>query len=74
MVTVNAARLLGLEQLTGSIEVGKRADLAVLDRDPLAVPPGEIGAIEVLETVLDGETVYEAAGSGRLSFESSRNP
>jgi predicted amidohydrolase YtcJ len=46
----------------------------VLDRDPLAVPPGEIGAIEVLETVLDGETVYEAAGSGRLSFESSRNP
>jgi predicted amidohydrolase YtcJ len=34
----------------------------VLDRYPLAVPPGEIGAVEVLETVLDGETVYEAAG------------
>ncbi|WP_192809988.1 amidohydrolase family protein [Actinomadura rudentiformis] len=34
--TIEAARLLGLDHLLGTVEVGKLADLAVLDADPLA--------------------------------------
>ncbi len=62
MVTLDAARLLGQDKIAGSIEVGKRADLVIFDRDPLAVPPEQIGEIQILQTVLDGETVYEAGG------------
>ena len=39
----------------GVIEVGAVADLVVLDRDPFAGPPEEIGATRVLSTWVDGE-------------------
>ncbi len=58
MVTLNSARLLGQADETGSIEVGKRADLVVLNGDPIAVPAARIGEIRVLQTLLDGRTVY----------------
>jgi predicted amidohydrolase YtcJ len=44
----------------GSIAVGKLADLALLDRDPFAGPPEEIGATRVLQTFVEGERVYAA--------------
>ena len=46
--------------LTGSIEVGKRADLAVLDRDLFAHPAEEIADASVMLTFVDGERVYDA--------------
>lgn len=58
MVTLNAARLLEQAETTGSIEVGKMADLTVLDADPVAVDPAAIGEIDVLMTLLAGEQVY----------------
>jgi len=48
---------------TGSIRVGNLADLAVLDRDPFANPPEEIGETRVLMTFIDGAQVYEASGA-----------
>jgi predicted amidohydrolase YtcJ len=42
----------------GTIEVGKLADLAVLDRDPFAGPIDEIGSAQVLQTFVEGERVY----------------
>ena len=57
-VTLDSAHLLGQDEITGSIEVGKRADLVVLERDPLAVPASEIGEIPVVRTVFDGEVVW----------------
>ncbi len=42
----------------GVIEVGAVADLVVLDRDPFAGPPEEIGATRVLSTWVDGELVH----------------
>jgi predicted amidohydrolase YtcJ len=44
----------------GSIEVGKRADLTVFDRDLLTVPEPEILKAEVVMTVVGGEVVYAA--------------
>lgn len=45
---------------TGTIAVGMRADLALLDRDPFAHPAEEIGLTEVLGTWVEGERVYSA--------------
>jgi predicted amidohydrolase YtcJ len=47
------------EELKGSIEVAKLADLVVLDRDYFSVPDDEIIEIQVDMTVLDGDVVYE---------------
>jgi predicted amidohydrolase YtcJ len=62
-VTIGAAYLLKLDGEVGSIEAGKFADLAVLDRDPLAVEPQELPGIEVLGTVLGGR--HHRSGAGR---------
>jgi len=45
--TVNSAKLLGLEQEIGSIEIGKKADLLILSKNPLA----DIENLESIETV-----------------------
>jgi predicted amidohydrolase YtcJ len=56
--TINAAYELHQDDVTGSLHAGKFADLIVLDRNPLAVPPEEIAGARVLETVVGGEVVY----------------
>jgi predicted amidohydrolase YtcJ len=58
--TIDAAYELHADQVTGSLEVGKLADLIVLDRNPLTVPAEEIAQVQVLETVVGGRVVYEA--------------
>ena len=58
--TINAAYELHEDDATGSLEVGKFADLIVLDRNPLKVPAEEIAKTRVLETVVGGKAVYKA--------------
>lgn len=58
-VTINAAYAYFEEGTKGSIKVGKRADLVVLDKNPMNVPKMEIKDIQVLETIKDGMTVYK---------------
>ncbi|WP_102313142.1 amidohydrolase [Vibrio cyclitrophicus] len=57
--TLNAAKSLGIEDITGSIEVGKSADFAILDRDITTVSARQIAKTQVLMTVLRGDVVYE---------------
>jgi predicted amidohydrolase YtcJ len=54
------ARQLFLEKEIGSIEVGKRADIAVWDRDLTAIPVAELKEMKCVMTLLDGEVVWEA--------------
>jgi predicted amidohydrolase YtcJ len=46
------------EKTRGSIEVGKLADLVILDRNPVTADPMTINQIQVLETIKEGKTVY----------------
>jgi predicted amidohydrolase YtcJ len=56
--TLNAARAGDMEDETGSITVGKSADLVVLDTDLFAVPPERISDAQVDLTVFEGRVVY----------------
>ena len=58
--TAGSAFVNHLDDVCGSIDPGKFADLIVLDRDPMAGPPGEIGSTSVLATYVEGEAVYRA--------------
>ena len=58
MYTINPAWALRQDRETGSIEVGKLADLVVLDRNLFAVPPERIHEARVVRTLLEGRTVY----------------
>ncbi len=62
MYTRNAAYIMRLEDKTGSVEIGKRADLIVLDRNLFEIPVTEINEARVLLTIMDGKTVYSANG------------
>ena len=57
--TLGAAESLFLDQLIGSLEVGKRADVVVYGRDIMQVPETEIATVPIDMTILDGEIVYE---------------
>ena len=48
------------ERFKGKLVPGYVADFVVLDRDLTKVPPAEILKTQVLRTVVDGKTVYEA--------------
>ena len=58
--TDGSARVNHLEGVVGSIEVGKSADLVVLDRDLFDRAEGAIGEARVVATFIDGVAVYEA--------------
>lgn len=57
--TINVARQVGEQASKGSLEVGKRADLVVLDQNPLKVEPMKIRDVKVVETFKDGKSIYK---------------
>jgi len=57
-ITSEAAWQLMNEDKIGSLEVGKYADLVILEKDPRKVKPTEISEIKVLETWLNGKSVF----------------
>lgn len=61
-MTINPARLLHQDKTTGSLEVGKFADIAVIDRDITKLQPWEIEKAKVTATLLQGKPVYDPDG------------
>ena len=57
--TINAAYAAFEETVKGTIEVGKFADLVILDKNPLEIPKNKIREIKILETIIKGTTVYK---------------
>jgi predicted amidohydrolase YtcJ len=62
--TIGSAYVNHLDEVTGSIEVGKYADLAVVDRDLFAHPAAEIADAKVVLTLVQGERVHGADDLG----------
>jgi predicted amidohydrolase YtcJ len=57
--TIGSAYVNHLDDFTGSVEVGKLADLVVLDRDVFAPDAGPLGDVRVLLTLIEGQAVHE---------------
>ena len=57
-ITINAARVLGMEEETGSIRAGKSADFTVLDADPLTCEAGDLADLDIAATIFEGN-VFE---------------
>ena len=58
-VTINGAYQYFEEDSKGSIEVGKLADLVIVDKNPLTIPVEELETIKVLETIKEGNTIFK---------------
>lgn len=60
-VTINAAIQLGLNDSIGSIRIGKRADLVILNCDPRLVEPQEFRhKVKVVSTIFRGNVVFDS--------------
>jgi predicted amidohydrolase YtcJ len=71
--TINGARQLGIADKVGSIEVGKLADMILLDQSLFEIPKDEIYKTKVLATMMDGkiwhDVVYELGDSNPADIE-----
>lgn len=63
MYTLWAARYSGEQDILGSIEPGKLADLVVLGGDFMTFPENDLDKLRVLMTVVGGRVVHEASGA-----------
>jgi imidazolonepropionase-like amidohydrolase len=56
-ITINPAKLIGMEDRIGSLEPGKDADLVIYNGDPFDIQT------DVLKTFINGELIYEGEGN-----------
>lgn len=67
--TIGAATALGVAASAGSITSGKQADLVILDKNPLSVPPDSIASLAVQATYVAGVAVYQHPSRHETSGE-----
>ncbi|MEZ5504039.1 MAG: amidohydrolase family protein [Halioglobus sp.] len=65
LFTVNAGRHKGHQFESGRLAPGMLADLIVVDRDPFATPANELHQVQVMTTMIDGDSLYS---SGKTSY------
>lgn len=62
VMTINGAWSMGIDDVAGSIEVGKSADLIVLDKNPFVIEPHRnLHRTQVLLTMIEGQITWDAA-------------
>ena len=66
-VTAHAAYQIKEENMKGTLEAGKLADLVILERNPLKVDPKTIKDIRVLQTIKEGVPVFTAEARSRVA-------
>lgn len=57
--TINGARLQYREHMIGSLEVGKMADMIIIDQNILEIPVAKLANTQVLMTMLNGKIIYQ---------------
>ena len=62
IMTINSAYALNMDDVIGSLEPGKFADMIILSENPLTVDPERLDDIEVLMTMVNGKTEFCATG------------
>jgi predicted amidohydrolase YtcJ len=65
MYTANGPYLSWEENIKGTLEPGKLADMIVLDRDILTVPDAQLLSLQVDLTYLGGKLVYQRENAAR---------
>jgi predicted amidohydrolase YtcJ len=71
IMTIESAYAVFQEDVLGSLEAGKFADMIILSDNPLEVDPNDLNDIEVLMTMLGGKTEYCALGYANLCPENT---
>lgn len=59
-ITIDAAYQHFEDDIKGSIEAGKLADLVITEQDPVRIPPDELRNLTIAETIKRGETIFQA--------------
>jgi predicted amidohydrolase YtcJ len=59
-LTINGAEVMRQDDIRGSIETGKVADLVLVSSNPLETPPLELGEVSIWLTFLDGREVFQS--------------
>ena len=57
--TINAAYNMNMDDQIGSLEVGKKADIVVLEENLYEIDPNDISEVKVLYTMMDGRVTYD---------------
>ncbi len=61
-MTINAAYLMDTDDQVGSIEIGKYADIIILDQNLFEIGAEKISSTKVLKTLLAGKVVFDSSG------------
>ena len=67
-MTIDAAWQSHIDDIVGSIEVGKKADFVILDNDPLEVDPTKLIDLKVLQTWMNGRNTYKNVDLKTVKF------
>ena len=58
--TINCAKQMFMEDIIGSLAIGKKADMVILEKDITKIDPKEISSTKICTTIFGGEVVYES--------------
>ncbi len=70
--TLGGAEVMGVENILGSLSIGKFADMIVLDHNLFELDPDDIYGTQVMKTIVGGKVVYNREEHGNEDIDPSR--